>query len=139
MLHATAYYTNVRDDETVNAAVDTAIIRLIVDGTSAEDINALQQCFFEWFRIPNSSPRDTPKLPKDDKSAGLKALLIFLSLALQNVQDVNGDPNIELGPFIDRVIKDDYFRNSMQLFAIIVFGVAVTEVSISNYAVCCLC
>lgn len=110
------------------------MIGLITEATSVDDINALQKCFFGWFRTSAElPPKDNPKLHKD----GLKALLIVLSLALQNVQDISGKETVELCPFIMELTRDDYFKNSMQLVAIIVFGIAETKVSISNYAWCC--
>lgn len=65
----------------------------------------------------------------EKKSSDLKGLLILASFALMNVQDINGDPRVELIPFLKYLLDDEDFADGLHKMSILLFGTALNPVS----------
>ena len=64
-----------------------------------------------------------------NESSELQGLLLLVSIAFQNVGDVDLPAKKELIPFLDRVIKDRRFDSFVHNLSILLFGMTTSPVS----------
>lgn len=110
--------------DSVNASDDVEFVKLLMNESEADEVNYFWNWFLSRFYLHG--------LPKGLPNEAWKAFLLMVSLALMNVEDIDGGEEVELVPFINAFVQDDWFAGSLQFFAVIIFGATVPKYCMVN-------
>jgi hypothetical protein len=110
--------------DSVNASDDVEFVKLLMNESEADEV----RYFWNWFlsRFLRGFPKGLP-------NEVWKAFLLMVSLALMNVEDIDGGEEVELVPFINAFVQDDWFAGSLQFLAAIIFGATMPRYCMVNW------
>lgn len=66
--------------------------------------------------------------PDEQNHSNLQAILIIISVAFMNVEDMDGDTASEIVPFLERISADEQFLGSLHKMSILLYGMALNLV-----------
>ena len=118
------YYTNFRNTRGSKkdlpwAQADAAFLQCVLNAADRKAVST----FISYFeRLILAEMKDKEK----DKSRHLMGLLTLVSLALNNIEDPNGEPSTNLIPFIKCVKWDKTFHDPIHCLVAIMYGITKT-------------
>lgn len=130
-MFGTAYFKGARSPgekegyDSVNEIVDLGVLERILQEASEDDVKV----FRKWFTALMGGG-DSAKYSIDLK-VELRAMLWIVSLAFMNVEDIGGNEDLELIPFLSAITDKVEYTESIHCFAVILIRLSESDVRVS--------
>ena len=116
----------------MHSIVDAIFVKCVAAGTEPETGMAFKNIFLNLFYAPNCcdavaagssrSTKSEARVSVMDHDAELKGLLLLVSIAMMNVEDVDGSEEIELVWFFKELADQADLKEAAHYLAFIMFG-----------------
>ena len=130
-LRITGYHNCVRytsEGEELTADVDTKVLQQLCQDADLDDVTSFRTEFEKMF----VNPEQPYELHKTDYRNELKAMMLVVSIIMINVDGMSSNEDRDLKLVVCEFLNDEYFFETGQSMAMILFGNAKSEVSSRN-------